>query len=84
VTTRLCSQPKGERVETPHRPQGRIDLCPKGAVLSAPVLDAREPGLYDMQDVVGAERLRGRLLKRAIREQRIALFIGQVYWIKAC
>ena len=42
---------EGERVEITHKASSRMTFA-KGAVRSALWLDAREPGLYDMQDVL--------------------------------
>jgi 4-hydroxy-tetrahydrodipicolinate reductase len=42
----------GERVEITHKASSRMTFA-KGAVRSASWLQARQPGLYDMQDVLG-------------------------------
>jgi len=41
----------GERVEITHKASSRMTFA-KGAVRAALWLDGREPGLYDMQDVL--------------------------------
>jgi len=43
---------EGERVEITHKASSRMTFA-KGAVRAALWLDGREPGLYDMQDVLG-------------------------------
>ncbi len=42
---------EGERLEITHKASSRMTFA-KGAVRAALWLDAREPGLYDMQDVL--------------------------------
>ena len=42
---------EGERLEITHKASSRMTFA-KGAVRAALWLDGREPGLYDMQDVL--------------------------------
>ena len=42
---------EGERLEITHKASSRMTFA-KGAVRAAQWLDGREPGLYDMQDVL--------------------------------
>jgi len=46
----------GERVEITHKASSRMSFA-RGAVRAAGWLARREPGLYDMQDVLGLDRL---------------------------
>jgi 4-hydroxy-tetrahydrodipicolinate reductase len=43
---------EGERVEITHKASSRMSFA-RGAVRAASWLVGREPGLYDMQDVLG-------------------------------
>jgi 4-hydroxy-tetrahydrodipicolinate reductase len=51
VITPCCSPAEGERLEITHKASSRMTFA-KGAVRAALWLDGREPGLYDMQDVL--------------------------------
>ena len=49
---------EGERVEITHKASSRMTFA-KGAMRAAGWLAGREPGLYDMQDVLSLKRLEG-------------------------